>query len=432
MKLKRYLRLVVLALLLPTMLLLVAPALAATLPSLGTAASFGSLAGTTVTNTSPTHVIGDVGVSPGSAIVGFPPGTLTGVIHAGDPVAAQAQNDVTAAYNNAAGQSCDTNLSGQDLGGKTLVSGVYCFNVAAQLTGQLTLDGQGNANSVFIFQIGSTLTTASNASVLLINGAQACRVFWQIGSSATLGTNTGFKGNILALTSITLNTSASSDGGLYARNGAITLDNNNIQACGNPPLTLTPTPSPANTLSPTSTPPPGSTNTPTPPGSTNTPTPPGSTNTPTPPQPDTSTPTPTQPNTDTPTPQQGYTGTPTLQPGNTGTATPQATNTPTVQLTPQPTETLVPISTQVAATQTAIAINTQVMTVTITPAGFATITPGAGMTSSTTPRGPKGSVPGLPHTGSSLGWFSPLTLLLGALLLAAGLCVIGLRRQRLG
>jgi hypothetical protein len=264
MKLKRYLRVFAMTLLLPLMVLLTAPALAATLPNLGTAASFGALAGSTVTNTGATHVIGDVGVSPGTAVTGFPPGTLTGLIHGGDSVAQQAQSDVTAAYNDAAGQTCNTNLTGQDLGGLTLTSAVYCFTSSAQLTGQLTLDGQGNPASVFIFQIGSTLTTASNSSVLLTNGAQACNVFWQSGSSVTLGTSTSFKGNILALTSITLNTTASSTGGLYARNGAITLDTNNIQACGSPSATNTP----------------GATNTPTPtatntrlPGATSTPIP---------------------------------------------------------------------------------------------------------------------------------------------------------------
>src|SRR6478672_7242368 len=132
------------------LLLVAAPVQAATLPPLGTAASFGVLAGSTVTNTGPTHVVGDVGVSPGTAVTGFPPGTLTGVIHAGDAVALQAQQDVTTAYNNAAGQACDTDLTGQDLGGLTLIPGVYCFTSSAQLTGQLTLDGQGNTSSVWI------------------------------------------------------------------------------------------------------------------------------------------------------------------------------------------------------------------------------------------------------------------------------------------
>lgn len=220
---------------------------AATAPSLGTAASFAVLGSSTVTNTGATIVNGDLGVSPGSAITGFPPGVVIppGSIHAADAVAAQAQSDVTTAYNNLAGQACNFNLTGQDLGGLTLTSGVYCFpNTSAQLTGPLTLDAQNNANAVFIFQIGSTLTTASSSSVNIINGGSGCRVFWQVGSSATLGTNTAFKGNILALASVTLNTSASiAPGRAFARTGAVTMDTNSVtmDACRNlaPPATQT-------------------------------------------------------------------------------------------------------------------------------------------------------------------------------------------------
>ena len=200
----------------------------ATAPSLGTAANFAVLAGSTVTNTGATAVGGDLGVSPGTAVTGFPPGTVSGTIHAGDAVAAQAQHDAAVAYNSLAGQACDFNLTGQDLGGKTLIPGVYCFDSSAQLTGTLTLDGQGNSNAVFIFKIGSTLTTASGASVLLINGASSCNVFFQVGSSAILGTNTMFAGNILALTSTTLNTGATINGRALALNGAVTLDTNTI------------------------------------------------------------------------------------------------------------------------------------------------------------------------------------------------------------
>jgi type VI secretion system secreted protein VgrG len=182
-----------------------------------------------VTNTGPSTVVGDVGVSPGSAITGFPPGTLTGSTHAADPVAATAQVDLTTAYNDLAGRACGTNLTGQDLGGKTLAPGVYCFNTSAQLTGALALDGQGSSNAVFVFQIGSTLTTASNAAVNLINSAQAKNVYWQIGSSATIGTGTAFKGNVVALTSITLNTGATLVlGRALARNGAVTLNDNDV------------------------------------------------------------------------------------------------------------------------------------------------------------------------------------------------------------
>ena len=210
------------------------PALAATAPSLLTAQSFAVLGGSGVTNTGLTVVNGDLGSWPTPAISGFPPGTYTGTLHAADAVAQQAQSDVTTAYNALAGQTCDADLTGQDLGGKTLTPGVYCFSSSAQLTGALTLNAQGNASAVWVFQIGSSLTTASNASVRVINGGTACNVFWQVGSSATLGTTTTFVGNILALTSITLNTGASVSGRVLARNGAVTLDTNvvSIPVCG--------------------------------------------------------------------------------------------------------------------------------------------------------------------------------------------------------
>jgi uncharacterized protein with beta-barrel porin domain len=203
-------------------------------PPLGTAGSFAVLAGTTVTNTiTPTTITGNVGVSPGSAVTGFPPGIVVGgTIHAGDAVALQAQSDDTIAYLNLAGRPVTQNLTGQDLGGKTLIAGVYGYTSSAQLTGTLTLDGQGNPNSVFIIKIGSMLTTASNSSIKLINGAQGGNVFFQVGSSATLGTTTSFTGDILALTSITLNTNASIIcGAAWAQNSFVHLDNNTITIC---------------------------------------------------------------------------------------------------------------------------------------------------------------------------------------------------------
>jgi hypothetical protein len=205
---------------------------------LGTAGAFSVLAGSTVTNTGPTVISadsgvgGNLGVSPGSAITGFPPGIVNppGTQHAADAVAGQAQADLTVAYNTAAGLPCDSNKTDQDLGGLTLTTGIYCYNSGAQLTGALSLDGEGNPDAVWVFQIGSTLTTASNSSVVLLNGAQACNVYWQVGSSATLGTGTAFSGNILALTSITANTAAQVQGRLLARNGAVTLDSNVIHS----------------------------------------------------------------------------------------------------------------------------------------------------------------------------------------------------------
>jgi hypothetical protein len=203
--------------------------------SLNTAQSFGVLGGSAVTNTGPTVVNGNLGVSPGTSVTGFPPGIVVGgTIHAADAVAAQAQTDLTAAYNTAAGLACGTNLTGQNLGGLVLTPGVYCFDTSAQLTGTLTLDLQGNPNAFFLFQIGSTLTTASASSVLLINtGGTTCppNIFWQVGSSATFGTGSSFIGNVLALTSITMTTGANVSGRLLARNGAVTLDSNVITSC---------------------------------------------------------------------------------------------------------------------------------------------------------------------------------------------------------
>lgn len=199
---------------------------------LGTAQTFAVLAGSAVTNTGPSVISGDLGVWPGTAISGFPPGLVTGgTIHVADAVAMQAQGDLTTAYNTLAGMAVTQDLTGQDLGGLTLTSGVYFFSTSAQLTGTLTLDTQGNPNSLFVFQIGSTLTTASNSVVATINGPDDCHIYWQIGSSATLGTGTLFQGNILALASITMNTGASIlDGRALARNGAVTLDDIHVVA----------------------------------------------------------------------------------------------------------------------------------------------------------------------------------------------------------
>lgn len=207
-------------------------AFAQTAPPLGSAASFVVLGGSTVTNTGATITQGDLGVSPGSAITGFPPGIVVGITHAADAVAAQAQSDITAAYTNLGGQPAQFNLTGQDLGGLTLTPGIYDFDDSAGLTGTLTLDAQGDPAAVFIIRTGSTLTTASAARVVLINGASGCNVFWRVGSSATFGTGSSTVGNVLALTSITMTTGASVSGRLLARNGAVTLDGNSVRTCG--------------------------------------------------------------------------------------------------------------------------------------------------------------------------------------------------------
>jgi subtilisin family serine protease len=200
-------------------------------PPLGAAESFAVLGASTVTSTGPSVITGDLGVDPGSAVTGFPPGLIgSGSIHSADAATLAAQSAVTTAYNSLVGQACTQDMTGRDLGGQTLTAGVYCFSSSAQLTGTLTLNGEGNANAVFIFKMGSTITTASASSVVLINGGSAYNVFWQVGSSATLGTTTSFSGNILALTSITLTTGVQVTGRALARNGAVTMDTNAVTA----------------------------------------------------------------------------------------------------------------------------------------------------------------------------------------------------------
>jgi hypothetical protein len=196
-------------------------------PNIG---NFSVLAGTTVTNTGSTVVSGDVGVCPGTAVTGFPPGLAGGTIHLADGVASLAQATLTAGYIDAAGRSGGTSVAG-DLVGQTLTSGVYTSTSSLANSGDLTLDAQGNPSAVFIFQISSTLTTGSGSHVVLANGAKACNVFWQVGSSATLGTNSVFKGTIMALTSITVTTGVNLEGRALARNGAVTLDTDVITGC---------------------------------------------------------------------------------------------------------------------------------------------------------------------------------------------------------
>jgi subtilisin family serine protease len=202
---------------------------------LRTASDYAILAGSTVTSTGPTTVDGDLGLSPGSAVTGAPSLLGGGMQNIANPAAVQAKADLVTAYNDVAGQTPATPVAGSVLGGLTLGPGVYSGG-ALDLTGTLTLDAQGDPAAVFVFQAASTLITASASTVKLINGASACNVFWQVGSSATLGTTTSFQGSILALTSMTLNTGATVNGRLLARNGAVTLDSNAITTpkCSSP------------------------------------------------------------------------------------------------------------------------------------------------------------------------------------------------------
>ena len=206
--------------------------------TLGSDVNFAVLANSTVTNTGATVVTSNLGVSPGSAVTGFPPGTVTGgIIHAADGVAATAHADLVAAYTDALGRTC-THPVLAELGGTTVVPGISCFTSAIAITGTVTLDGGGNSGSVFIIQTPSTLTTAAgNSLVRLINGAVASNVFWQVGSSATLGTNTFFSGTILAAASVTVNTGAQLNGRALARDGAVTLAGNAVTNPGVPGTT---------------------------------------------------------------------------------------------------------------------------------------------------------------------------------------------------
>jgi hypothetical protein len=197
--------------------------------NLGAAANFVVLAGSTVFNTGPTTVNGDLGLSPGSAVTGFPPGVVNGTQHVTDTTAAQAKLDLTTAYNDAAGRTVAPVSVAGNLGGMTLAPGLYKSTSSLEISsGDLTLDAQGDANGVFIFQIASTLTTTAGRQVILIGGAKAANVIWQVGTSAVLGTTSVFKGTIMADQSITLATGATLDGRALARIAAVTLDSNTI------------------------------------------------------------------------------------------------------------------------------------------------------------------------------------------------------------
>lgn len=212
---------------------------------IGSASQYSVLAASTVTNTGLTTLARSLGLSPGTAITGFPPGVVSsqGQINVANASAQQAQADLGSGFNNAAGRALN-GTTPADLAGQNLKSGVYAADGkgALSLNGTLVLDGNGNTDSVFIFQTDSTLTTGSGSSVVLIGGAQACRVYWVVGSSATLGTGTSFVGTIMAQASITVTTGASVRGRALARTGAVTLDSNVFTpASCQPPKTATAT-----------------------------------------------------------------------------------------------------------------------------------------------------------------------------------------------
>lgn len=197
--------------------------------ALGRAGAFAVLAGATVTNTGGTALTGDLGVSPGTAVTGFPPGTYTGALHAGDAASAGAMTDLTIAYNDAAGRTLAPVTVAGNLGGLVLPPGLYKSTGSLSISsGDLMLDAQGDPNAIFIFQIASTLITTDGRAVFLSGGAKASNVFWQVGSSATLGKTSSFKGTIMADQSITLNTAATLNGRALARIGAVTLAGNAV------------------------------------------------------------------------------------------------------------------------------------------------------------------------------------------------------------
>jgi hypothetical protein len=184
-----------------------------------------------VTCTNASDISGDIGVSPGTGITGFPAScSVSGAIHAGDPAATAAHAAIFTAFDALASQPCEHDLTGEDLGGQTLSPGVYCFDTTVGVTGDLTLDAGGQSNAIWIFQVGTALSTATSSSVVMAGSANPCNVFWQVGSSATLGTGTAFQGNILAAASITLTSGSNLVGRALALNAAVTSDSNSVSA----------------------------------------------------------------------------------------------------------------------------------------------------------------------------------------------------------
>ncbi|VVJ21795.1 Uncharacterised protein [Amycolatopsis camponoti] len=402
---------------------------------LGTAGSYSVLGGQAVTNTGPSTLAGDLGVSPGTAITGFPPGTAAGATHAGDAVSGQAQSDLVVAYDDAAGRAPTANVAG-DLVGQTLVGGVYKSTGPLALSGTLTLDGQGTSGTVWIFQVASTLITASSSRVALINGAQACNVFWQVGSSATLGTNSDFVGTIMALTSITVTTGTTVAGRALARNGQVSLDDNTFTTPGCAPNPTT-TPGTTGTTTPSPT-----TDTTTPPPTTDTTTPPPTTETTTPSTSDTGTTTPS-PTTDTTTPAP-TTDTTTPAPTTDTTTPPPTTDTTTP---PPTTETTTPSTSDTGTTTPSSTTGTTTGSTTSTTSSTGsetigsetrTTSPAAGLgaTWTTTDRnggsGTQDTVPGgtsnLAGTGAS-PLLRPL-IALGVLLVVLGGLLLTIARRR--
>ena len=208
-------------------------------PFLGAVSRFAVVAGGSVTNTGVTTITGDLGVYPSPTPIGLTPPIVIGSTFLGTPEALAGENAMTTAYNQLAAEPCKTNLTGLELGGMTLPPGVYCFDSSAGLTGTLTLEDKADAvNHVWVFQVGTALTTATSSVVRATNGGSLCNVYWKIGSSATLGTGTTFGGSIIAMASITLNTNSTVVGRVLGRSGSVTMDTNTVSIASCPVAAL--------------------------------------------------------------------------------------------------------------------------------------------------------------------------------------------------